>query len=664
MKTFGSLLQEAAASEEKLKHLEHAEDHPINAGAEGYQHAAKTLHAVHQAMTGTGGKGANITTKYDGSPSIVFGHHPTTGKFFVASKSAFNKNPKLNYTPEDIEANHGHAPGLVEKLKHALKHLPKIAPSSGVYQGDVMHSGKGDVKTNGDEYQFKPNTITYGVKKTSSEGRKIEKAKFGVVVHTQYKGKDFESMKADFKPDFNKFNEHPDVHMIKPTIDPTKAAFNQKTSSEFQTHMDNAEQAHQKIVKGNGYDAIATHQDNLKTYINKTVRDSSTPSVAGYTAHIQERAQKEIDKLKTPAGKAARQKALDATLNHIKQHKKHLDAALELHGHLQKAKNTLIHALEPAVKGDYNTYKTNAEGKLEPTKSEGSVVTVGGRPTKLVDRADFSAANFAARPRPGDAPAEMKDKVAAGEVKKEKSKERHGVMAFGRMNPPTPGHAAVANKVLSVAKDTNAAEHKVIVSASQDAKKNPLSADQKVKHALRMFPKGTHVEAATKDAPTILHHAAKMFDSGVTHLHVVAGSDRQKEMQDLLDKYNGKAERHGHYKFKSITVHSSGERDPDAEGVEGMSASKMRELASTGKKKEFHAALPANMDKKHKEELYSDVRRGMKLQEMFEMAVRGIAGKLINIPKVKFRGADMKLRRAYPGKSSSSGGGGGGGSSE
>ena len=81
-----------------------------------------------------------VTTKYDGSPSIVFGTHPETGRFFVASKSAFNKDPKINYTPEDIERNHGHAPGLVEKLKGALEHLPKIMPrNGGVYQGDLMY---------------------------------------------------------------------------------------------------------------------------------------------------------------------------------------------------------------------------------------------------------------------------------------------------------------------------------------------------------------------------------------------------------------------------------------------------------------------------------------------------------------------------------------------
>lgn len=590
MKLFTEFLTEAAASEDKLKHLEHAEDHPLNAGAEGYDHAVKTLHSVHQAMQGKPSD-ASITTKYDGSPSIVFGHHPTTGKFFVASKSAFNKTPKLNYTPEDIDKNHGHAPGLVEKLKTALKHLPKVSPGKGIYQGDVMHSGKQDVKSKGDEYHFTPNTITYTAKKGSPEGRKIAASKFGVVVHTEYKGKDMDSMKATFNPDLKKFNEHPDVHMISPKVDASQSHYDAKTSKEFEQHMADAEAAHQKLSKG-GYDRISQHADAIKAHINNTIRSGETPSVEGLKKHIADKAQKEIDKLKTPAGKAARQRALEMTHSSIDASKKHISAALDLHGSLQKAKNALVSAIEPAVKGPFGTKIGDKE-----SKSEGSVVTINGRPTKLVDRAEFSAANF-----------------ARGDALKKKSDEKHGVLAFGRMNPPTAGHVAVANKVAEVAKDKDAAEHKIVVSGSQDPKKNPLSGDQKVKHALRLFPKGTHVEAASKDAPTILHQASKMAERGITHLHVVAGSDRQKEFQDMLDKYNGVEGKHGKYNFKSITVHSSGERDPDAEGVEGMSASKMRELASSGKKKDFHAALPKDMDPKHKDEMYNDVRKGMNIK--------------------------------------------------
>ena len=145
---FKTFLTEAVIDESKLTHLEHAEDHPINAGSAGFQHAFDTLHETHQLLTGKQSK-ASVTTKLDGSPSVVFGTHPENGKFFVASMSAFNATPKLNYTPEDIEKNHGHAPGLVSKLKTALQHLPKTAPKEGVYQGDVLFSHE-DKKNKGD----------------------------------------------------------------------------------------------------------------------------------------------------------------------------------------------------------------------------------------------------------------------------------------------------------------------------------------------------------------------------------------------------------------------------------------------------------------------------------------------------------------------------------
>jgi hypothetical protein len=187
--------------------------------------------------------------------------------------------------------------------------------------------------------------------------------------------------------------------------------------------------------------------------------------------------------------------------------------------------------------------------------------------------------------------------------------EQHHVLAFGRMNPITSGHEAVVNKVHEVAKKNNAS-HGVVVSHSQDAKKNPLTGEQKVKHAKRAFP-GTNVSSASKESPTILHHASAAHAAGAQHLHVVAGSDRQKEMHDLLHKYNGQKSAHGHYNFKSITVHSSGARDPDAEGTSGMSASKMRAHAAAGNQKEFHAGAPSKMSDAHKAEMYNDVRKGM-----------------------------------------------------
>ena len=192
---------------------------------------------------------------------------------------------------------------------------------------------------------------------------------------------------------------------------------------------------------------------------------------------------------------------------------------------------------------------------------------------------------------------------------KEATAEKHGVLAFGRMNPPTAGHEQVVNKIHDVAKE-HGASHQLVLSHSHDAKKNPLSPEKKVEHAKNAFP-GTNVKAASKESPTILHHAAEMHKSGVKHLHVVAGSDRHEDMHNLLHKYNGVKAGHGHYKFKSITVHSSGERDPDAEGTTGVSGTKMRQHASEGNKKEFHKNLPSKMKPEHKDALYHDLRSSM-----------------------------------------------------
>jgi hypothetical protein len=225
--------------------------------------------------------------------------------------------------------------------------------------------------------------------------------------------------------------------------------------------------------------------------------------------------------------------------------------------------------------------------------------------------------------------------------------EKHGVLAYGRMNPPTTGHEQVINKVHEVAKEHNAVL-KVVLSHSQDKSKNPLPADVKVKHAQHAFP-GTNIEAASKEHPTILHHAAAMASQGVKHLHVVAGSDRVEEYHKLLHKYNGVKSAHGNYKFKSIKVHSSGERDPDAEGTSGVSGTKMREHAAAGRKKKFHAALPSKMKPEHKEALYHDVRHHMGIQEAVAPGSQGE----VKISKYEWGTPEStkEMKRITPGES-------------
>lgn len=196
-------------------------------------------------------------------------------------------------------------------------------------------------------------------------------------------------------------------------------------------------------------------------------------------------------------------------------------------------------------------------------------------------------------------------------------KEKHAVLAFGRVNPPTIGHEKLVNKTKEVAQEVGGTHH-VVLSHSQDSAKNPLTSQQKLKHAKRFFP-DTNLSVSTKEHPNFLSQAAKLHKAGATHLHMVAGSDRIPEYEKTLHKYNGVKGPHGHFNFKKITMHSAGERDPDAEGAEGMSASKMRGHASGGNFGEFRKGIPSHVPEKHAKELYHDVRKGMSIKERIDL---------------------------------------------
>ena len=186
------------------------------------------------------------------------------------------------------------------------------------------------------------------------------------------------------------------------------------------------------------------------------------------------------------------------------------------------------------------------------------------------------------------------------------------VMAFGRMNPPTVGHEKLVNKVKEIAQDYHAPHH-IILSHSSDAKKNPLDIATKVKHAKRFFP-GANIESSSKEHPTFLQHAARLHQAGHDHLVMVGGSDRTDEFKKKLDQYNG-THPGALYNFKKIEVKSAGQRDPDAEGTEGMSASKMREHAKNNDLHSFKQGVPSHVPEKHAKELLRDVRKGMGIHE-------------------------------------------------
>lgn len=190
-------------------------------------------------------------------------------------------------------------------------------------------------------------------------------------------------------------------------------------------------------------------------------------------------------------------------------------------------------------------------------------------------------------------------------------KEEKGevTFTFGRFNPPTVGHEKLFDKVKSASNGV----YRIYGSKSQDPKKNPLSFKQKVKFLRKMFPKHARSVMADSDVRHVMDIAVKLYDQGFTSVNMVAGSDRVKDFEVLLNKYNGVKARHGFYEFKDgVKVISAGERDPDAEGVTGMSASKMRAAAAEGDAVSFAKGVPSGYDSK---DLFNAVRKAMGIKE-------------------------------------------------
>jgi hypothetical protein len=189
---------------------------------------------------------------------------------------------------------------------------------------------------------------------------------------------------------------------------------------------------------------------------------------------------------------------------------------------------------------------------------------------------------------------------------------------FGRFNPPTIGHEKLFD---ALKKQSRGGSYRIYASKSVDAKKNPLQPKDKIKFLRKMFPKHARNIMADSDVRTVLDIAVKLYDQGFTKVTMVAGSDRVREFDILLNKYNGQQAKHGFYNFEgAINVVSAGDRDPDAEGATGMSASKMRMSAQQNDLAGFAKGVPARF---HPTDLFNAVRKGMglKLENTFRQHV-------------------------------------------
>ena len=203
---------------------------------------------------------------------------------------------------------------------------------------------------------------------------------------------------------------------------------------------------------------------------------------------------------------------------------------------------------------------------------------------------------------------EFDDAVKAAGLKEEFLKEARRksiAFTFGRFNPPTIGHEKLINKVASVRAD----DYRIFLSRSEDAKKNPLGANEKLKIMKKMFPRhARHIAINTTNM--ILDICTMLHNKGYTEIFMVVGSDRVREFETIINKYNDIKSRHGYYNFDNVNVLSAGERDPDADGASGMSASKMRAAAAKGDLASFKQGLPRGVNA---DEIMKSVRKGMQL---------------------------------------------------
>ena len=176
-------------------------------------------------------------------------------------------------------------------------------------------------------------------------------------------------------------------------------------------------------------------------------------------------------------------------------------------------------------------------------------------------------------------------------------------IVFGRFNPPTTGHEKLLDQVAEFYDDD---DYVVVPSRSQDKKKNPLDVDMKVSAMKEMFPKHKEKILNDPDFRTIFDVLVKSHIDGYTNVRIVGGSDRVEEFERITGNYNGKL-----YDFEKIEVMSAGSRDPDGDGLEGMSASKQRELASENKFDDFLKGVPTAMNQKSARKLFDGLRKGM-----------------------------------------------------
>ena len=395
METFKEYISSLRVIEEATKantHLTHLEELVLTRGQRGYDVARGMILDLLSHLQGKSKRKINTSIKWDGAPAIFAGKHPETGMFFVGTKSIFNKEPKINYTENDIEMNHGHAPGLADKLKKALKYLPGLGIKN-ILQGDFMFDSstlESSVVDGEKHITFKPNTIRYAVEADSDLGQEISNSVFGIVFHTGYS--DLESP-PQYNISVNNLKKVPGVWVDDAVFTDTTGTVT-LTTDEAKSVKDIIKTA--DSIKVN-YRDLPT--DLLNIYLNYEIRsgefiEDPEGSYRNFINWFDGRGEKEVEKRKSKAGKEKIKEAYIKKRSEITNKEADIINLLKLSKSLANAKRIFLNKYNNAI------YKTrhfidNEDGTLSPTAPEGYVsVSRAGDAVKLVDRLEFSRANF------------------------------------------------------------------------------------------------------------------------------------------------------------------------------------------------------------------------------------------------------------------------------
>ena len=390
-------------TEARNTHLEHLEDEIINNGYEGGLNAVEFLKSLRNMLTGSSKSKVNLSVKWDGAPAVFCGINPENGKFFVGSKSIFNVTPKINYTQADIRKNH--EGGLADKLSVCLKELPKLN-IRGIVQGDLLFT-PGDIKSvsirGENAIAFRPNTITYAVPENTELANKIKRAKLGIIFHTTYTGRKMSDLKASFGVNVNRFTKTPSVFFDDASYKDASgvATFSAAESERYDSLL---RMAMGSISKGKRILNLLQKQTNmlsvgarLKIFFNDYVRQGQEISnvkrlQADFRKYYASVLDDEMSSKKTEAAKRKYETIKNDGLKFIDRYEDEIYFAIASYVTLQRVKNYLVSKMNQIK--SIGTFLQKDNG-FQVTNPEGYVaVDRMGNAVKLVDRLEFSTANF------------------------------------------------------------------------------------------------------------------------------------------------------------------------------------------------------------------------------------------------------------------------------